>query len=664
MGNESSLPIDASSSSWACRCSQKEHRSRSHSGVEGSIEDVDMDDQANINLADPSRFAKYEPAPTPLQVVKVTMEPVLPDGMEKFPTRPFDSSPSPRSARTKHSSWAKSTMRLSVGSNFTASSASDHSGSVRHLNSMDTPGHAKPVLQFAPELAVCSTDTDVGNSRTIERPNKQKAGHDSHDGTENSPVCVHRKASRHAHHCVRLTETMGVVPSSALGVVINNMGKVDDFYKLDSKPLGEGSFGAVYYATLKVTKASRAVKKIAKARMREKLVTLKTEVQLLKLVDHPHVVMLHEIFEDDQDVHLVMSLCRGGHLQAYVMRYGRLKEQPAVAAMRQLFRAVAYLHRNSICHRDLKSENLMLLHDEPFTGSSRNTLKVTDFGLACFFQPGVPMISTAGTPSHMAPEVYAKKYNQACDLWSCGVIMFFVVTRLMPFDANEKGTKRFKYNMNVHPWDLIHQDCINLVHGLLDKSVHKRTTALAALQSPWILNNTQRVENVTIEPDILERLKKFRNYNRFKRACFSVAASFLKESETAASNVLFQFLDTAGNGHISLEDMSKLVGPEVANEIFGRDEGQETPKPFSYTEFLAATFDRKQSLTKAVCKTAFAAFDRNGDGSISMAELTSGRLLGQLSMVELNRTLKELDKNGDQVIDFQEFLSVIKDDGS
>eukprot|EP00439_Symbiodinium_sp_Y106_P003994 s250_g1.t1 len=66
--------------------------------------------------------------------------------------------------------------------------------------------------------------------------------------------------------------------------------------------------------------------------MREKLVTLKTEVQLLKLVDHPHIVMLHEIFEDNDDVHLVMSLCRGGHLQAYVMRYGRLKEKSLRAA--------------------------------------------------------------------------------------------------------------------------------------------------------------------------------------------------------------------------------------------------------------------------------------------------------------------------------------------
>ncbi|CAE7039324.1 CPK2 [Symbiodinium natans] len=457
---------------------------------------------------------------------------------------------------------------------------------------------------------------------------------------------------------------MGVVPSSALGIVINNPGKVADFYKMESKPLGEGSFGAVFYGTLRVTKASRAIKRIAKEKMREKLVTLKTEVQLLKLVDHPHIVMLHEIFEDNEDVHLVMSLCRGGHLQAYVMRYGRLKEQPAVAAMRQLFRAVAYLHRHFICHRDLKSENLMLLHDEPFTGSSRNTLKVTDFGLAALFQPGVPLTSTAGTPSHMAPEVYAKRYNLACDLWSCGVILFFVVSRLMPFDVNDKGSKRFKFNLNVHPWDLIHQDCINLVTLLLERSVHKRATAAAALHHQWIVNNSPRVEEVAMPSNVLARLKRYRKHNRFKQACFSVAASFLKECERSTSDSLFHFLDTTGAGRITIEEMARLVGDDDARDIFGPpDPVDNTYKPFAYTEFLAATFDRKQALTTAVCKTAFAAFDRNGDGSISMAELTSGHLLGQLSVEELSLTLKQLDKNGDQAIDFQEFMAIVKDEG-
>jgi len=331
--------------------------------------------------------------------------------------------------------------------------------------------------------------------------------------------------------------------------------------------------------------------------------------------------------------------------------------------MRQLFRAVCYLHRRFICHRDLKSENLMLLHDEPFTGSSRNTLKVTDFGLATIFQPGVPLTSTAGTPSHMAPEVYAKKYNLACDLWSCGVILFFVVSRLMPFDANEKGSKRFKFNLNVHPWDLIHQDCINLVTVLLDKSVHKRATAAAALRHPWIVNNTPRVEDVVIQPNILAQLKRYRKHNRFKRACFNVAASFLKESERATSDCLFQFLDSSGDGRILFEEMAKLVGEKDAREIFGApDPVDNTYKPFPYTEFLAATFDRKHGLTTAVCKTAFAAFDRNSDGTISMAELTSGRLLGALTVEEISETLKQLDKNGDQAIDFQEFMAVMKDD--
>eukprot|EP00931_Biecheleriopsis_adriatica_P056332 TRINITY_DN33380_c0_g2_i1.p1 TRINITY_DN33380_c0_g2~~TRINITY_DN33380_c0_g2_i1.p1 ORF type:complete len:654 (-),score=122.55 TRINITY_DN33380_c0_g2_i1:195-2156(-) len=482
--------------------------------------------------------------------------------------------------------------------------------------------------------------------------------------SSNPSKIVVRSPSRRKMHWLKVTETMGINCSSALQLIINNPGELESYYTVDNETkLGQGTFGIVRTGTVKATKAARAVKSISKELMKERVSVLKHEIQVNLRADHPHLVMLYEIFEDRDHLHLVMTLCHGGHMQAYVEDNGRLRLGPAAAAMKQLLRAVFYLHRNWICHRDLKSENLLLLHPGPFTGLGSNLLKLADFGLSCFFKKGEILVSNVGTPSHMAPEVVAKRYNKCADMWSCGVIFFFLMSGTLPFDVKEEGVKRFQYSLGSAAWEQAGEDAASFIASLLERSVRKRVTAKDGLKHPFILNNVPIPPAAEIKPGMLARLKKYRSMDRFKRAVLNVVASLLSEAAAAPSHRVFEFLDVSGDGLIAIDELSKIVGKKEAEQVFTEayERGGTRNQYFTYMEFLAATFDWKRYLTKAVLQTAFSCFDHDGDGSISMSELASGRLLGHLTARELQSTLEHLDKNGDQEIDFDEFTRFMQD---
>jgi calcium-dependent protein kinase len=483
--------------------------------------------------------------------------------------------------------------------------------------------------------------------------------------SQSSDSATARGRTRRMHRLLNITDTMGIVPSSALQIMINNPGVITNFYTFYGDDLGKGSYGVVKRAKVTATGALRAVKLILKEPMKDFVGALKDEVDTMKKLDHPYIIMLYEVFEDLSTIYLVMELCSGGHLQAYIQAHGHLNETAAATAMQQLFRAVCYLHRNFICHRDLKSENLLLSSNEPFTAHGTSCLKVADFGMATIFKPKQFFTKVVGTPSHMAPEVLAKKYNESCDYFACGCIMFLAVSGVLPFDPDDQGPKRFKYQF-APVWASISQEAVALVTGLLHMQMSKRMTAQKGLQDPWLLTCVPPPPDEPLTPEILERLAKFRSANRFRQAALSVVASMLGDSQVATCRRLFMCLDVTGDGLISLQELVDKIGEEKAQEIMkdntttGRTGKQNRKKDFTYLEFIAATFDRKKCLTQAVCKVAFSSFDRNKDGSISMGELVGGRLLGHLTAEEINLTLQDLDKNGDQEIDFREFRGMMR----
>ncbi|XP_042482192.1 CBL-interacting serine/threonine-protein kinase 6-like [Macadamia integrifolia] len=248
--------------------------------------------------------------------------------------------------------------------------------------------------------------------------------------------------------------------------------------------LGHGTFAKVYLARNIQTGKSVAMKivgkeKVIKVGMMEQV---KREISVMKMVQHPNIVELHEVMASKSKIYFAMELVRGGELFSKIAK-GRLREDVARAYFQQLISAIDFCHSRGVYHRDLKPENL-LLDDE-------GNLKVTDFGLSAFAehlrQDGL-LHTTCGTPAYVAPEVIGKKgYDGAkADLWSCGVILYVLLAGFLPFqDDNIVAMYRkiYRGDFKCPPW--FSSEARRLITKLLDPNPNTRITIAKVMETSW-----------------------------------------------------------------------------------------------------------------------------------------------------------------------------------
>ena len=166
---------------------------------------------------------------------------------------------------------------------------------------------------------------------------------------------------------------------------------------------------------------------------RADLKALASEVRILKGIQCENVVHLYECFDEAPLCYLVTELCSGGELFDRIVKKKTYTEACAREAVHQVLNGVAFLHSHNVVHRDLKPENVMLSSK---TGPP--DIRVVDFGLSCIYtKDGARQLHRlAGTPYYMAPEILGKAragYGPACDLWSCGVVLYILLCGYPPF---------------------------------------------------------------------------------------------------------------------------------------------------------------------------------------------------------------------------------------
>jgi len=265
-------------------------------------------------------------------------------------------------------------------------------------------------------------------------------------------------------------------------------GSITEYYQI-IKEIGSGSYGRVYKVKNKTTGEMRACKQLAKGKIAcmEKFAI---EINIMTKIDHPHVIHLYEIFEDNRYLYLVMEECCGGELfDRIIERINTQKmftEKEAASIFKQMMSAVCYCHGIGICHRDLKPENLLFLGKD-----NDSPLKVIDFGLSRIFNKDDHRMSTkVGTAYYVSPEVLSGNYDEKCDIWSCGVILYILLCGDPPFNgANDNEIYRKiaskKYSFPSPQWDKISNDVKDLIkHMLCDPD--KRYTAEQVLKHTWV----------------------------------------------------------------------------------------------------------------------------------------------------------------------------------
>jgi calcium-dependent protein kinase len=201
-------------------------------------------------------------------------------------------------------------------------------------------------------------------------------------------------------------------------------------------------------------------------------------------------------------------------------------------------------------HRDLKPENLLLDKD-----TENPRIKIIDFGTSQMFDPEKKMNKKFGTPYYIAPEVLNRSYNEKCDVWSCGVIIYILLCGYPPFNgANDKqiidSVLRGKFTLDEPEWDEVSEEAKDLVRKLLTLDVDKRITAEDAVQHAWFKKYaTQEKIDKTLASKTMSNLKNFRGGLKLKNATMTfIASQLVNKEETEHLEKVFRAIDANGDG--------------------------------------------------------------------------------------------------------------------
>lgn len=262
----------------------------------------------------------------------------------------------------------------------------------------------------------------------------------------------------------------------------------DDYHF--SKVLGKGSFSQVKLATQTRSGLEVAVKIVNKSKMTESdEKSLQQEVEILRLVrdQHPGVIQLLDKHEDADFHYLVLELMTGGELFTRIVKQTKFTEQDAKRVITSLASGLEYLHSIGIAHRDLKPENILCANEELDCA-----IKFADFGFANFANRAGGLRTACGSPAYVAPEVISgKTYNQQCDMWSLGVLLYILMCGYPPFYSSDRKVmfKRIRgaeFQFDALYWGDISAPAQELISQLLVVDPVVRLTPRQVLQHEWI----------------------------------------------------------------------------------------------------------------------------------------------------------------------------------
>eukprot|EP00471_Norrisiella_sphaerica_P010411 CAMPEP_0184492574 /NCGR_PEP_ID=MMETSP0113_2-20130426/23700_1 /TAXON_ID=91329 /ORGANISM="Norrisiella sphaerica, Strain BC52" /LENGTH=597 /DNA_ID=CAMNT_0026877451 /DNA_START=292 /DNA_END=2082 /DNA_ORIENTATION=- len=453
-------------------------------------------------------------------------------------------------------------------------------------------------------------------------------------------------------------------------------------YKFNKRLGSPGQFGEAWRATRLKDGKQVAVKKIAKARFMNDpkraakyLAVFSAEIQIMRRLDHQYCIKFYEAFEDSNYLYMSMELCTGGELFDRIVAKRRHTERGAAKILRMLFEGLAYIHHHGLAHCDLKPDNFLFL-----TPAEDSPIKIIDFGMAKPVPPHEYHNNFCGTPYYVAPEVIKQQgYNQSCDLWSMGVIMFLMLFGYPPFHSTKKkegdaGHReifrkiRIGFDPRVKdgygPWFPasvpISQQAKDLIGSLLEIDTSKRLTAEEALHHPWF-KLSEEIDN-EIDIRVLKSLTDFRKQGKFKEMLLSALVDIVDDKESEMLGKVLKHMDTDDDGYISVSELEAAFKDTMAAEDIKKVAAAADIKGdevISIEELTMVYLDRKVGQKEERLWEAFTKLDKTGNMKLSMEDIK--KALTEVKGVrwsdeEIEEAFKQADLDGNGHIDYDEFL--------
>ena len=465
-------------------------------------------------------------------------------------------------------------------------------------------------------------------------------------------------------------------------IISRNQNNLTEIYNVE-KQLGEGGYGQVFLVRHKKMNLLRAMKMISVNSKNEEEQT-DEEIELLKQLDHPNIVKLFEYFSDEDKYYLITEYCKGGDLFDLIKRKRKFSEMSAAYIMYQIFRSLLYCHStHHLMHRDIKPENIVVFKENNI-GEDLYGVKLIDFGIAKIFNKleKNKEQKIKGSLNYIAPEVLKRNYDEKCDIWSCGVILYILIIGTYPFNGNdnneilyniEQGNYTFPewFTQNSSPQvrDLI-QQCLKV-------NPSSRISAKQALEHPFFelykikeffINVTESFLNETIN-----NIKKYKIKNSLQELTFTyLVHNYPNQYEITLLYRVFNKFNICNDGKLTKDELkdglmknlfkdktSREAAEKEANIIFEKLDWNNNGY-IECEEFVRAGIDKRLLKSEKILRFTFDYLDKNKDGKISIDELIE--VFGIVSqederqMVEL---VKSIDRDLDGQISFYEFYGMM-----
>ena len=444
--------------------------------------------------------------------------------------------------------------------------------------------------------------------------------------------------------------------------------KISKEYTL-GKIIGKGSFAQVRVAIHKQTKEKRAIKILKKSDV--DMESLLEEVTILSKLSHPYIMHIYEIFEDKLNIYITSDYCKGGELFEMISKKGSFTEKEACIIMKQIMSAICYSHQNGIVHRDLKPENILL-----DSNSDDLSIKIVDWGCAKRIKKDERLHQVDGSSYYIAPEVLQGDYNEKCDIWSCGVILYILLCGYPPFNGDNDeeiyaSILSGEFSFPEEEWNSVSDEAKNFIKKMLVKNPEERITALDSLQDIWFKNNEEKSETYDkdLAKNVLSNMRRFKKSRKLEKAtiAFIINQLILKE-ERVDLKKLFKEWDTNGDGVLSKDEImagyKKVYGhadeDEIENMIKSIDlDGNGV---IDYQEFLACSMSKDIILRDENLESCFKFFDTDSSGKLSLDEIMALFKKGanEKHVEAFKKMINDADENGDGEISLEEFKDIMR----
>ena len=524
-------------------------------------------------------------------------------------------------------------------------------------------------------IAICSGNDRIKRNKTREERNNYK-----YNDEENLYIGEEKETSHHSLSSNKICINTNLLVAKGTSSIKNN-------YKKEKK-LGQGSFGTVYLVKHKLLNNLFAMKVIKKLNKNEKKENIMNEINILRKMDHPNILKINDFYTTPSEYIIITEYCPEGELFYEIKNFAPFNEALTGWYMKQIFSAMNYCHKLNIIHRDLKPENILISKKNK---NGFNIIKIIDFGTAIIFNKNINYKSLAGSIYYFSPEVLSKNrnYSEKCDIWSCGIIMYILLTGLPPFNGNSdkeimEKIMKGNFDMKKYPWPIISIQAKDLIKKLLELDVNKRITAEEALNHPWF--ESKQVKSQDNEglfevknPDkLLNNLINFRIDNVLRSTVFAyLIHNNIQLNQVHDAIKLFNNIDKNGDGQITREELYKGLEDFLNLKNTGKDLQDKVDIIFNnidtdhngyieYEEFIRAAVDKEYFLSDNFLKFAFDYFDRDKNGEISFNEVKTlffqndNNKHNSEIQKQLLKNFKEIDINEDGVLTFKEFVKMSK----